>query len=143
MLFETHWPVRVYYEDTDIYGIVYYANYLKYLERGRTEHMRRAGFDQNRVRAELELIFPVRKVDIDFLAPAVFDDELMVESRVVGISGARFEFLQQILRPQNGNTDPDLICRAQVIVACINATTFKPARLPEDIYTALETGNGS
>ena len=135
---QTTWSIRVYYEDTDSYGIVYYANYLKYMERGRTEHMRTLGFDQASTHAELDLIFPVRRVEVDYLQAAVFDDLLNVETQVAVVSGAKMEF-EQIIRRQQ---DDIIICKAKVMVASICASTFRPIRLPKPIYSALEAENG-
>ncbi|HEU0220795.1 MAG TPA: tol-pal system-associated acyl-CoA thioesterase [Paracoccaceae bacterium] len=89
--------LRVYYEDTDMAGVVYYANYLKYLERGRSEAVRAAGIDQAALRAE-SLVFVVRRITADYLRPARFDDLLTVETRLTRLLGASFEMEQRVLR---------------------------------------------
>ncbi|MEO0393617.1 MAG: YbgC/FadM family acyl-CoA thioesterase [Pseudomonadota bacterium] len=91
-------PMRVYYEDTDFGGIVYHANYLKFAERGRTEFLRCLGVDQTAMKAEQGLVFAARRLTIDFQAPAVMDDQLLVESGVVSVTGARLVLEQQIGR---------------------------------------------
>lgn len=111
----THrWPVRVYYEDTDLAGIVYYANYLKFIERARSEMVREAGIDQAAMKAE-GLVFAVTRVEADYLSPARYDDQLIVETDVAGISPARFTMAQTVTR------DGTLIFQAKVTIACLNA----------------------
>lgn len=90
-------PVHVYYEDTDLAGIVYYANYLRYIERARTEWVRALGVDQVRLRDERGIVFAVRRIEADYLLPAVFDDELVVETGVADLTGARV-VLEQVVR---------------------------------------------
>lgn len=90
--------LRVYYEDTDLAGIVYYANYLKFIERGRSEWVRACGLDQVRLREEQGLVFAVRRVEADYLRPARFDDLLEVETRLIRLGGARIELQQAVLR---------------------------------------------
>ena len=82
-------PIRVYYEDTDMAGIVYYANYLKFIERARSDWVRQKGVDQNAMKDEDGVVFAVRKVEADYLMPARFDDELLVETRAIQVTGAR------------------------------------------------------
>lgn len=120
-----HLPVRVYYEDTDAGGVVYYANYLRYLERARTEWLRAAGFGQAEIAAEQGLLFAVRSLTIDYRTPAYLDDLLDVTARVVRTGRASIDFDQRIRR------EPDGVCRAQVRVACIDAATFRPRALPD------------
>ena len=83
-------PLRVYYEDTDLAGIVYYANYLKFIERARSEWVRALGVDQTRMKADHDLVFAVRRVEADYLRPAVFDDELIVETSLESSSWSAF-----------------------------------------------------
>ncbi|MGB0157937.1 MAG: YbgC/FadM family acyl-CoA thioesterase, partial [Thalassovita mediterranea] len=89
-------PVRVYYEDTDMAGIVYYANYLKFIERGRSEWVREIGIDQNEMKAE-GFVFAVRRVEADYLAPAKLDDELIVTTEVAQVTGARLVMDQWVM----------------------------------------------
>jgi acyl-CoA thioester hydrolase len=123
--------VRVYYEDTDLAGVVYYANYLRFIERGRTEALRALGIEQGRLRAERGLVFVVRRLEIDYLAPARFDDLLAVETEVTELRGARMLMEQRVCR---GGA---LLARASVTVACMDAAG-KAARLPGDIRDALD-----
>lgn len=125
-------PVRVYYEDTDAGGVVYYANYLKYLERARTEWLRVADIDQSDLVERRNLLFTVRSVDIDYRAPARLDDRLEVEARVLRIGRASIDFAQAVRR------DGTELCSARVRVACIDAGTFRPRALPADLRQCLE-----
>ena len=115
--------LRVYYEDTDLAGIVYYANYLKFIERGRTEWVRGLGVDQGQLRAAEGLVFAVRHLEADYLRPAQFDDLLSVETRVLRVTGARIVLAQDVLR------DTDRIFAATVTLVCLT-TAGQPARLP-------------
>jgi len=131
----TH-TLRVYYEDTDLAGIVYYANYLRFMERGRTEYLRALGIDQARMRTEEGVVFAVRSVALDYLAPAVFDDVLTVTTRVTGQSGARVHMAQDVLR---GDA---VLVRGRVTVASLRASG-RPARLPAALRAALAGGAGA
>jgi acyl-CoA thioester hydrolase len=123
-------PVRVYYEDTDFSGVVYHANYLRFLERGRTELLRATGVDQSMLHAgEQGLIFAVRKMTIDYLKPARMDDMLAVETRTIEIRGASLFLKQRILR------GPDVIVEAEVQVAAIAGG--RPVRIPEKLRAIL------
>lgn len=125
-------PVRVYYEDTDAAGIVYYANYLKFAERARSEWLREIGGEERKALRAGGLVFVVRRCAIDYLQPARLDDLLEVETRVTAFAGAAFE-LQQIVR----RDVLDLVV-LQVRLACVNAAG-RPARLPAALRTALAT----
>lgn len=124
--------VRVYYEDTDAGGVVYYANYLKYLERARTEWLRRAGFDQRELAGQRNLLFTVRSVEIEYHMPARLDDRLEVEARILRIGRASIDFAQAVRR------DGAELCGARVRVACIDAETFRPRALPAELRQCLE-----
>ncbi len=115
--------LRVYYEDTDLAGIVYYANYLKFIERARTEWVRSLGVDQGRMRAEEGIVFAVRRVEADYLRPAKFDDELVVETRQIAATGARIVLEQDITRLG------ERVFVAQVTLVCLTEDGH-PARLP-------------
>ena len=91
-------PVRVYYEDTDLAGIVYYANYLRFIERARTEWVRDLGVDQGALKRDQGVVFAVRRVEADYLKPARFDDLLTVTTRLLELGGARIELEQEVLR---------------------------------------------
>lgn len=122
--------LRVYYEDTDLAGIVYYANYLKFIERARSEWVRGLGVDQIKMRAELGLVFAVRRVEADYLHPAKFDDELAVQTTLHSHTGARLVLDQAVLR--GGKT----LFAARVTLVCLTATG-QPTRLPAAIIAAL------
>jgi acyl-CoA thioester hydrolase len=122
--------IRVYYEDTDLAGVVYYANYLRFIERGRTEALRDLGVDQTALKRDRGLVFVVRRLTIDYLAPALFDDLLEIRTRVSRLRGASLEMAQEVWR---GET---CLCRAAVTVACIDAAG-RPRRLPGDVRDRL------
>ncbi|RMF36712.1 MAG: tol-pal system-associated acyl-CoA thioesterase [Alphaproteobacteria bacterium] len=121
--------LRVYYEDTDMAGVVYYANYLKYLERGRSEAVRAAGIDQRQMRAA-GLVFVVRRIAAEYLAPARFDDLLTVETRLTGLRGASFAMSQRVLR------DGKPLLAAELTLACMDLDG-RPQRIPREIRIAL------
>jgi len=118
-------PVRVYYEDTDMGGIVYHANYLRFIERARSDWVRGIGVDQNAMR-EAGRIYVVRRIEADFLAPAKFDEELLVTTSLHNVTPARMVLIQEVTR------DGQPLFRAQVTIVCIT-TGGKPARLPAEI----------
>ncbi|MFD1157137.1 tol-pal system-associated acyl-CoA thioesterase [Roseovarius aestuarii] len=122
-------PIRVYYEDTDMGGIVYYANYLKFIERARSDWVREIGIDQNAMRDQ-GVVFAVRRVEADYLAPARFDDELQVETTTQAVTGARLVMEQKVSRGD------DLLFSAIVTIVCLNENG-QPARLPANIRLML------
>ncbi|MEN8659221.1 tol-pal system-associated acyl-CoA thioesterase [Marivita sp.] len=119
-------PIRVYYEDTDMGGIVYYANYLRYIERARSDWVRSLGVDQNAMREEDGVVFVVRRVEADYLKPAKFDDELLVRTVVKAVTGVRLIMSQEVIRGD------DLLFQAEVTVVCVGEGGA-PARLPANI----------
>ena len=121
--------VRVYWEDTDAGGVVYYANYLKFLERCRTEWLRSLGVDQPRLKAERGLQFVVVNVTVDFLRPAVLDDEVIVTAELVKLTGATIQFKQAIWRQDLQFID------ATARVACLDSATLRPRAIPKDLFT--------
>lgn len=123
-------PVRVYYEDTDAAGIVYYANYLKFAERGRTELMRSLGFAHSGIAAEIGTLFLVRRLSADYRLPAKLDDALRIETRVVGIGAATLALDQQIRR------DGTVLVAIDVLVACVGRDG-RPRRVPTALRAAL------
>ncbi len=118
--------LRVYYEDTDLAGIVYYANYLKFIERGRSEWVRALGVDQLHLRDVAGLVFAVRRLEADYLSPAKFDDELVVVTEVTAITGARIHLAQTVLR------GAERLFEAQVTLVCLTQSGT-PTRLPAEI----------
>ena len=117
--------LRVYYEDTDMAGIVYYANYLKYIERARSDWVRSLGIDQNRLRTAQGLLFAVRKITAEYLQAAHFDEPLQITTEMTKLTSARLYLQQNIYR------DLDLLFQAQVILVALNAAG-KPTRLPAE-----------
>jgi acyl-CoA thioester hydrolase len=122
--------VRVYYEDTDMAGIVYYANYLKFIERGRSEWVRSLGLDQARQKAEGGGVFAVRRVVADYRAPARFDDLLAVQTRYLSHSGARLVLHQAVLREEA------LLFEAEVTLVCIS-DAGRPIPLPASLLAQI------
>jgi acyl-CoA thioester hydrolase len=128
-------PIRVYYEDTDAGGVVYYANYLKYLERCRSEWLRHLGFDQRALAsgagAEPGVVFVVAGVQVEYKRPARYDDHLTVSASIREHSKARLTFVQQVHRGD------ELLVDAIVRVACVDVASFKPTGLPPALAAAL------
>ena len=125
--------VRVYYEDTDLAGIVYYANYLKFIERGRSEWLRDRSIDQVALKVASGHVFAVRRVEADYLRPARFDDLLTVETALSHMTAARIVVEQAVRRGD------DLLFTARVTLACLDAGG-RPARLPRTLAAALAAG---
>jgi acyl-CoA thioester hydrolase len=123
-------PVRVYYEDTDAAGIVYYANYFRFLERGRTEFLRALGHDQNVLMKE-GIAFAVRSANAEFLKPARLDDLLMVETGIAELGRAQLTFVQRIRR------DHELLLDAKIRIACIDPAAGRPIRMPRILHEQL------
>lgn len=120
------WQVRVYYEDTDAGGIVYYANYLKFFERARTEWLRATGVNQHALAAEHGAIFVVKRATVDYQAPAKLDDVLDLTLSIEKFGPASVQFLQQ------ASCNGALLASAQVKVGCVDAATHRPRPLPPD-----------
>ena len=125
------WPVRVSYEDTDAAGVVYYATYLKFLERARTEWLRATGFEQTALRDELGVVFVVRSLAIEYAVAAQFNDALEVTVAVRAMHGSVLELVQTVCR------DGATLVTASVKIACVNTPTFKPVRIPKLILEKL------
>ncbi|MBV9343788.1 MAG: tol-pal system-associated acyl-CoA thioesterase [Gammaproteobacteria bacterium] len=131
------WPVRVYWEDTDGGAVVYYANYLRFLERARTEWLRAQGYAQRELAQRLGILFTVVSLHIDYRSPARLDDELEVtcEPRLEGSVSLRFA--QHVSRRADATRAAQLLAEASVRVACVDAVTLKPKRLPDFVLRAL------
>jgi len=123
--------LRVYYEDTDAGGVVYYANYAKYLERGRTEWLRALGLEHASLAATTHRIFVVTRLSLQYRKPARLDDVLTVHTGVAHLGRASLEFAQSVRR------GAELLCDATVQVACVHAQTFRPAALPAQVRELL------
>lgn len=129
-------PVRVYYEDTDAGGVVYYANYLKFFERCRTEWIRALGFGQSQLAAEQGVVFVVRSASANYLRPARLDDALRVDLQVTSLGRASLALHQQVWRL--GGAAPELLVSGEVQIACVLADTFRPAPIPETLRPKLQ-----
>lgn len=125
------WPIRIYYEDTDSGGVVYYANYLKFMERARTEWLRAEGFEQDELIANENVIFAVRSVQADYLSPARFNEKLVVNTRVIKKGKASITVEQVVKREE------DVLCKAIIKIACLDAKSFKPVVMPINIYNKI------
>ena len=128
---------RVYFEDTDAGGIVYYVNYLKFMERARTELVRSLGFDQSALQRE-NIIFVVHSVSARYHAPAQLDDELVVSAGVLELKRASIRFVQQVRR-----ADGKLLCEGEVLVACVSADHYKPRIIPLALSSAFKAMQGN
>jgi acyl-CoA thioester hydrolase len=126
------WPVRVYYEDTDGGGVVYHANYLKFMERARTEWLRSFGFEQTELRTEMGVIFVVRGLKLQYRRPARFNDSLTVITKLVKAGRSLLEFEQTIKRGDK------ILTESTVEVVCVDADQFKPVSIPTEIRNMMQ-----
>lgn len=127
------WLVRVYYEDTDAAGVVYYANYLRFMERARTEWLRSIGYEQSDLAERHGVIFVVRSAAIDYLRPARFNDTLQVSVELIKVGAGHIDVVQHVTR------DSELIAEAAVKVACVGLRTMRPVRIPQPLATRIRT----
>ena len=125
------WPVRVYYEDTDAAGVVYYANYLKFMERARTEWLRALGFEQTTLSKTHNVVFVVRSLAVEYLQPGYFNDQLEIDLELIASRGSLIEIAQSVRR--SGET----LVTARVKLACVNTRSFRPVRIPHPIVEKL------
>lgn len=125
------WPVRVYYEDTDAQGVVYYANYFRFMERARTEWLRSLAVDMVSLMANERRIFVVAEVQTRFLAPARLSDELVVTARLQKLTRVSFDIEQNIYR---GDTSGELLVKAEVKAAYLDVDTMRPKRIPPSLF---------
>jgi acyl-CoA thioester hydrolase len=130
------WPVRVYYEDTDAGGVVYYANYLRFFERARTEMLRSSGFEQDQLENQYQIVFAVRSIEVDYLLPARFNQSLLVNAEINQFRGVSIIFKQQITHPDVDENQ--VLCRANVRVVCVDSQTFQPRPIPQLIRKELQ-----
>ena len=128
------WQARVYWEDTDAGGVVYYANYLRFLERARSEWLRARGVSQRVYAADPGIVFAVVALEVQYRRPARLDDLLIISAEPLAEGGARFAFRQHIWRER---CDEDLLASASVRIACLDASTMKPRRLPQVIVEGI------
>lgn len=127
------WPVRVYWEDTDAGGVVYYATYLKFLERARTEWLRALGIEQPELAEQDGVVFVVRRVEADYLRPARFNDLLQVECRLAEVGRASLVMRQRVL------CGAGELLRAEVKIACVGRNDFRPAKIPSHVFQKLSS----
>ncbi|MAS00119.1 MAG: tol-pal system-associated acyl-CoA thioesterase [Nitrosomonadales bacterium] len=126
------WNVRVYFEDTDSGGVVYHANYLKFMERARTEWLRSFGLDQIKLKQEENVMFVVRKLDIQYKIPARFNDLLKIQTNCIKANDYSFTLKQNIMR------EDQIITEGKVEIVCIGADIFKPVRIPKIAKKLME-----
>lgn len=143
---EFSWPVRVYYEDTDSGGVVYYANYLKFMERARSELLRSIGYEQDQLQQELGIIFAVHSANIQYKKPARFNNELNVITSVTSLGRASIHFKQSIYLESShevavttGTVPAVLLAEAEIKIACLNANKFTPQSIPASIIEKMNT----
>ena len=133
----TH-PIRIYWEDTDAGGIVFYANYLKFMERGRTEWLRSLGIEQQRLRDEVGGMFVVSEATIKYLQPARLDDELVVTAQLQSAGRASMAILQQVLlKPKQPTDTPVLLCEGTIRIGWVDAASMRPARIPPTLIQTI------
>lgn len=130
-------PVRVYYEDTDAGGVVYHANYLRFMERARTEWLRTLGFEQDKLAQELNVVFVVAGLEIAYRKPARFNDALWVSAKIDTIGRVSLIFKQEIWR-EGSNNSRELLTTASVKVVCVNTGTFRSMTIPTVIRELLQ-----
>jgi acyl-CoA thioester hydrolase len=125
-------PIRVYYEDTDAAGVVYYANYLKFMERARTEWLSSLGFDLAAIEREHGIVFVVHRLEIEFSKPAQLSDRLDVTMTLVELRRAH------LVADQGVKRDADVLAEARVTLACLDVSSWRPARIPATLYAHME-----
>jgi acyl-CoA thioester hydrolase len=131
------WPVRVYYEDTDTGGVVFYANYLKFFERARTEWLRAAGVSQQALTQSHRLMFVVKSTAVDYHAPAKLDDELKLSVVVEKLGHASVEFAQQAWRVSGAQMQ--LLSSGRIKVVCVDIDTFRPSPIPDEVLAKIKS----
>jgi acyl-CoA thioester hydrolase len=128
------WPIRVYYEDTDAGGIVFYANYLKFFERARTEWLRACGIEQSRLASETGTLFIVCSTALDYRSPARLDDSLAIVSRIERLGRATVDFMQEAWR------EGTLLATGSIRIGCVDAAALRPTAIPPAVLAALRRG---
>lgn len=132
------WPVRVYYEDTDTGGVVFYANYLNFFERARTEWLRSAGIGQQALSETHRVMFVVKSTAVDYHAPAKLDDELKLTVVVERLGRASVEFMQEALRADDTQS-PRALATGRIRVGCVDTKSFRPCPIPDDVLERIKT----
>ncbi len=129
------WHVRIYYEDTDAGGVVYYANYLKFMERARTEWLRSLGVEQDDLLRDMNVLFAVRSVNMEYKRPARFNDSLCITVEPFDLKRASISFRQMIIKQDE---DESVLAVGKVNVACLQAIDFSPKFIPQDLFRVIE-----
>ncbi len=132
-----NWQARVYYEDTDAGGIVFYANYLRFFERARTEWLRHLGFEHVRMHRELGLIFVVKELHVNYHKPAKLDDMLQLGVKLRVLKRASLSLEQSAYLQASPEVAPVMLASAEIRLACLDAETLKPIALPKELYSSL------
>lgn len=133
---EFHWPIRVYIEDTDAGGIVYYVNYLKFMERARTEFLRSIGFDHY-MRSPEDFMFVVADARISYRRPAQMDDSIVATAQIIELGRASLRFAQSIRRGE------EILTEGEIKIACVTKSGMKPRAIPQSLVTLFQQINGS
>jgi len=128
-------PIRVYYEDTDAGGVVYHSTYLNFMERCRTEWMRSMGYELDVMQQQHNLLFVVRRADVNYLRPALFNQQLSCTAAVTEMGASRLNLKQQIIR--KSGPDDEVLVTAAVTLACLDANRFKPIRMPAELRESI------
>lgn len=136
MLLNFSWPIRVYYEDTDTGGVVFYANYLKFFERARTEWLRAAGVSQQALTQTHGVMFVVKSTAVDYHAPAKLDDELKLTVVVERLGRASVQFLQEAWRISG--SEATLLATGQIKVGCVDTVSFRPSVIPDQVLKKIK-----
>ena len=130
------WPLRVYYEDTDTGGVVYYANYLKFFERARTEWLRSVGIGQQLMTSQENVMFVVKRTSIDYHAPAKLDDQLEISVRIEKLGRASVNFMQEAWRTDDRSRE--LLCSGRIRVGCVHAQALRPSPIPAAVLEKIK-----
>ncbi len=130
-------PVRIYYEDTDTGGVVYYANYLRFMERARTDWLRHQGFEQTALADEHQIVLAVKQANIKYIKPARLDDSLEVSAKITRIGSASITFNQQVSRAR------ELLCDGEVRIVCLDTITFRPKAIPDFFLDKIQVDQNS
>ena len=125
------WPIRVYYEDTDAGGVVYHANYLKFMERARSELLRSLGIEQDELRDKDGVIFAILSAQVDYLLPAKFNDELLISSEVIKKGKASITINQEVVK------ESKVLCKGTIKVATLDEKSFRPKAMPDEVYKKI------
>lgn len=132
------WPIRIYYEDTDAGGVVYHTNYIKFMERARTEWLRHLSVEQDELRSNDGVIFAVRSVQADYYAPAKFNDELIISSKVIKKGKASITIEQEVNRkPKDETNIVETLCKGIVKVATLDSESLRPKAIPDYLYEKI------